>query len=103
MSKSKPTPATDWEIPTHEIETDEIVEVIEAADELEIALESPESPVETTATVERPRTYIVKAGDSYASIAKTHTPKGVKSFDYAKDLHAVNAGKALRPGLEILL
>lgn len=96
---------TIWERPVGEVftQTDEILEVIEAADAVEAGLVSHESPVETTAPAERPRTYVVKAGDSYASIGAKFKPADMRPFDYAQDILLANGGKALRPGVEILL
>jgi hypothetical protein len=94
-----------WEHPEIEIldQREEILEVIEAADALEAGLVSPESPVEAPKAPERPRTYLVKAGDTYASIAKEFKPSGIKSYEYALDLITANGSKTLRAGVEIIL
>lgn len=96
---------TIWERPVGEVftQTEEVLEVIDAADAVEAGLASYESPVEAPKSSERPRTYTAQAGDSYASIAKKFKPAGMRSFDYAQDILSANGGKALRPGVEILL
>lgn len=95
---------TSWERPVGEL-MDDINDEMETLTEQvsEMPLASVETPVEDIKPVERPRTYVVESGDSYASIAKKHKPAGIKSFDYAKDLLEANGGKALRPGIVIIL
>lgn len=95
---------TQWERPLAEQLNDITYALDELADDIaETPLASVEMPVETTTPTERPRTYVVKAGDSYASIAKAHKPASMTGFEYAKDLLTANSGKALRPGVEIIL
>jgi hypothetical protein len=69
----------------------------------ELAPESPVSPVEAPVAPERPRTHVVRPGDSYARIAQIYKPAGLSGHAYAKDLYEANAGKPLRPGAVILL
>lgn len=92
---------TEWERP-EDVEPAETLTDVEP-DLPEEPLASLETPVEAPIVIERPRTYLVKAGDSYASIAKAHKPAGMTGFEYAKDLLAANSGKALRPGVVIIL
>jgi hypothetical protein len=64
------------------------------------AIEEPvEAPLETSKDA---WLYIVKDGDSWASIAAEFAPSGVKKHAYATQLIAVN-GSALRSGMEIKL
>lgn len=71
--------------------------------------ECVECPYETPAVepaVEAPAPagrYIVKDGDTWASIAANKAPKGMKRHDYALQLVEKNNGKTLNVGVEVAL
>lgn len=50
-----------------------------------------------------PGVYVAEAGDTYASLGKKFAPAGVTGFEHAKHLFAVNGGKPLAAGTEVIL
>lgn len=65
--------------------------------------EALEAPVEAPVAVERPKTYTVQDGDTYASLGDKFKPAGKSKHEHAKHLFALNNGKALIHGTVIKL
>jgi hypothetical protein len=71
--------------------------------QVEAPLESPVSLIEATTPVHDPITHTCREGDSYASLAASFLPTGMKKHDYAKQLATTNGNKVIRPGVVIKL
>jgi len=69
----------------------------------EVVVDEPVTVVEAPKPVETSNHYIVKDGDSYASLGASFAPKGMTGFKYAQTLIALNGGKTLIAGSEIRL
>lgn len=62
-----------------------------------------EPAVEAPVAVASGKTYTAKDGDTYPSIAAEFVPNGMSKFEYATMLVALNNGKALADGVEVVL
>ena len=66
-----------------------------------LKVETTEKPI----VVAQPKLdgYIVKDGDSWASISAENVPSGFTKHEYAKRLIELNGNKTLRPGAKVIL